>query len=83
MVRCTGMKIHYQAKTLHNLVIGDVNPEANMYLRKVLARLHDDEISRIAKNDLLIIIYGNYEAFKYRNSCHHNKQIRAEMRLLA
>ena len=83
--RCSGSEYYkaIQSKTMHNYVIGDVHPDASVYLRIVLSRLRDDDISKIAKNDMLIIIYGNFEAFKFKHSNHHNKQIRAELRLLA
>ncbi|OXU17295.1 hypothetical protein TSAR_014596, partial [Trichomalopsis sarcophagae] len=73
----------YNSRIIHNFTIADIHPLANVYLRIVAARLNNDEYGNIAKRDELIVIYANYEAYKFRTSSHHNAQIRAEMRLLA
>lgn len=83
--QCLGLQKNtgHQTLAVHNLIVGNIHPRASIYLRKVACRLSNDEISEVAKKDLLIILHGNLEAFKFRHSNHHNKQIRAQMRLLA
>lgn len=70
-------------KHFHNLKLGDIYPNARVYLRVVVSRLSHDKISRVAKRDKLIVEYGNNEAYKYRDSKHRKRQIRGELGLLA
>lgn len=85
MSHCLGLQHNtgHQTLAMHNLIVGNIHPRASIYLRKVACRLSNDDISEVAKKDLLIVLHGNLEAFKFRHSNHHNKQIRAQVRLLA
>lgn len=68
---------------LHRLAINDIHPLANDELRKVAIRLRNDDITKVALGDEVIVRHGNCLALKYRVSSHNNKQIRHDIRMSA
>lgn len=84
--KCLGVQLKgsHPINTMHNAVLGDIHENASPQLRKVAAKLRQDDPETIViKYDTLIIAYGNLQASKFQTSEHHGSQIRAELRLLA
>ena len=67
--RCKGdSNRNTDINVLNNLALGDIHFEANIYLRIVASRLRKDKVSTIIRYDLLIILFGNSQAYKHRKS---------------
>lgn len=84
--KCLGVNLNgtHPINFLNTIVIGDIHEKANPQLRKVAAKLRqNDSETTVIKYDPLIIAYGNLQASKFQTSQHHGSQIRAELRLLA
>lgn len=83
-IKCTGLssKHNRHVGSLHNEVVGNWHEKTNKFLKPILSRLKDDEISTIIRYDDIIIIHGNLQAQKFRQHPHHGKQTRAELRRL-
>lgn len=82
--KCTGLssKHNRHITSLHNEVVGNWHEKTNKFLKPILSRLKNDDISITIRYDELIIIHGNLQAQKFRQQPHHGKQIRAELRRL-
>lgn len=82
--KCTGLssKHNRHIGSLHNEVVGNWHERTNSFLKPILSRLKNDDISTVIRYDELIIIHGNLQAQKFRQQPHHGKQIRAELRRL-
>lgn len=44
--------------------------------------MRDGDVTTVVRYDLLVILFGNLESYKYRHSQHHSKMVRAKLRRL-
>lgn len=82
--KCSGQSSKYnrQIQSLSRQTIGNIHEKAEPLLRNIVSRMRDDDVTTVVRYDLLVILFGNLESYKYRHSQHHSKMIRAKLRRL-
>ncbi|XP_066585493.1 uncharacterized protein [Prorops nasuta] len=83
--KCTGRnsKKNRIVKVMGKAVAGRIHAQASNTVRKHLFPvLREDEIVRLVRYDILVIIYANKMVEKYKSSNHHFDMIRSRIRLV-
>ena len=82
---CTKLsgKTNHSVQSMSALVQGNHHDEASPLYVVVISKLRQDLVGITCRHDLVIVLFGNLDAFKNRAHKHLNRMVRAKIRRLA